>query len=84
MLYRILTEDINRRQIEDIVARRFDSFTIYAACGYWNGTKESSLVIEIDTSGAKVRVRLVAEQIKQLNGQDAVLIQSWPIINEMI
>jgi len=78
MLCRIITEDKNRNGIIDLVKYCFDGFTIIEAAGYWKGQVENSLVIEIcgyfdDTMIDGVEK--IAERIKVLNKQEAVLIQ---------
>ena len=78
MLYRILTEDKgNTPAVTDIVAYAFGAFTCYSARGMWEGKNESTLIIEVDTLGRDrlEEVRKVADKIKVLNGQDAVLVQ---------
>lgn len=75
MLYRICTENINRRAIERIITNRFSGFTIIEAQGFWKGVKEQSLVIEIITFDNDKNINLIAEEIKKYNEQYAVLIQ---------
>jgi hypothetical protein len=72
-MYRIYTEDLNREQIEKIVGSSFKSFTMLPAVGYWHGSKENSLVIEVDTDD-KLSVVAAASQIKEHNHQEAVLV----------
>ena len=72
-MYRIYTEDLNREQIEAILASSFDSFTVLPATGYWEGQRENSLVIELDTND-KSSVVASAGRIKQQNHQEAILI----------
>ena len=76
MLYRILTENLNRKGIERIVSKSFKAFSLIKSQGFWEGTKENSLIIEI--SGSKKIADMVkksALEIKEVNKQDAVLIQ---------
>jgi hypothetical protein len=72
-MYRIYTEDLNREQIEAIIGKSFDSFTVLPAVGYWHGHKENSLVIEVDTDD-KLSVVAAASRIKEQNHQEAVLV----------
>lgn len=75
MLYRIFTEDKNRKTIIKLTSRLFDGFTVFQTVGYWKGTPERSLTIEI--VGAKRQdVRDLARAIKQINKQEAVLVQA--------
>ncbi len=80
MLYRIYTEDKNRESIEALVNQYFSGFTIIETTGYWEGTKEKSLIIEIitaDHNGSTVRV--LAEAIRSKNKQQSVLVTSTEI-----
>lgn len=74
MLYRILTEDKNRKQVLKLVEEKCESATVIEAKGLWRGTWENSLIIEIDDEYFKY-IETLAEAIKELNKQDAVLIQ---------
>ena len=80
MLYRILTEEINRRDIEAIVSARFPGYTIIAAIGYWKATREFSLIIEIVGELTDwPAVKDVALNIKRINTQQAVMVQTLDI-----
>ena len=73
-MYRILTEDIRRGRVIDIISRYTDGATIYPATGLWRGKLENSLAIEL--SGIKHKnVLRIAEDIKRENDQKKVLIQ---------
>ncbi len=76
MTYRIYTQNKGRAGIERIVGRAFPGFSIFPATGYWQGTRERSLVIEI-LGAAKdgPRVRRVAQDIKTANNQEAVPVE---------
>ena len=83
MYYRILTEDKNRDEIEELIAQRFDSFTILEGVGYWQGKREKCLVIEIQipyvSNSAKLtdceRIHALAHAIKRANNQKAIIVQ---------
>ena len=79
MLYRVFTEDKNRRGIKRICNRLFNGYTMYPAQGVWKGVPEKSLCIEVSSGGQEgyvaLRVKTAAEEIKELNRQEAVLIQ---------
>lgn len=77
MLYRLFTEDINRADIEELTANEFDGFTVYKATGYWQGTPEQSLIVEIVADTDKLdKVKRLAEAIKVNNHQQAVLVET--------
>lgn len=75
MLYRIFTEDKNRDEIERIVSRYFQGFTIISAVGYWNGTKENSLIIEILGIYDYDKIVKICNEVKITNNQEAVLVE---------
>ena len=73
--YRIYTERKRVKDVCSIVSDHFGGFTVYEAIGYWRGTKEKSMVIEIlsDFSTAEYHVIQLCKKIKGLNRQDAVM-----------
>ena len=83
-LYRIFTERVNVEGIRDILDREFEGYTLLESMGFWKGVSEPSIGIEIDGTISEEKVRSVAEAIKQLNGQDAVLIQRVPVDSVLI
>lgn len=87
MLYRLFTEDINRDVIETLAKSVFDAFTIFNGKGYWGGRAENSLILEVvgqDTPELATKFRGLARRIKEVNNQQAVLIQSLANCSEMI
>lgn len=74
MLYRILTENKNKRMVAIIVAMFFKGFTLLEGTGFWNRKAEPTLVVEIETDD-KAKVVEAATSIKQHNEQEAVMIQ---------
>lgn len=77
-MFRILTEDVNREGILALVSAKFDAFAVLPSIGYWKGTRENSLAIEIATPTPDLKRAVVfalALEIKLLNKQDAVLVQ---------
>jgi len=84
-LYRIQTEDINRDAIERIFSRRFDGFTILAGSGYWRGTKENCLVIEVLADAEACDCILsTAEWIKEFNEQESVAVTRQQVEIQMV
>lgn len=86
-LYRIYTEDVNREGIIKFVSTYFTGFTVLEATGVWEGKTERSIVIEIvshDMVGGFGVLRRIAEFIKEVNGQDAVLITRQPVESRLI
>ena len=75
MLYRIFTENKNHKEIEKIVSKYFEGFTLIKSEGYWRLQKENSLIIEIVTDDTDKLINDLAGEIKETNNQEAVLIQ---------
>jgi hypothetical protein len=84
-LYRIYTEDKNRTIICSEVNRYFDGYTVFNATGYWKGTKEKAIVIEIlASSKAKYNIKKLAKFIKKYNRQEAVLIAESNVKSNLV
>ena len=85
MLYRILTEKKNVEATLELVSEYFDGFTYYEVNGMWEGQLEKSICIEISSDiafkrriGEQCSRRIVGRlcsEIRELNGQEAVLLQ---------
>mgnify|MGYP001598676099 FL=1 len=85
MLYRICTEDINRRQLTNLINRHFDGYTLYTVEGRWKGKAEDALVIEIVGDLAdRAPVHILAHEIKALNEQESVLIEEIESCNHFV
>ena len=89
MLYRILTEDVgNLEGIHEICSKLFNGYTMYYTNGFYNGQPEPAICIEIDSIGQdghlEVRVKQAAEQIKELNNQECVLVQKINCTSQMV
>ena len=77
MLYRIYTEDVNRHRVEAIAQEFFQGFTVLQSTGFWEGSREESVVIEvIGDESLRPEVTACAEAIKDANSQEAVLVQA--------
>jgi hypothetical protein len=72
-IYRIYTEEKNKKAIVNLIGRQFDSFTLQPTLGYYQGKAEKSIVIEIVGSTA-VKIKRLADRIRRMNGQQSVLI----------
>ena len=83
MLYRLYTEDINRREVEVLVAKYFEGFTITPATGYWQLKREQTIIIDIVGEEGNLidcfqDIKRLCEEIKKLNKQESILILSIP------
>ena len=74
MIYRIYTEDVNREGIESLLQEYFKGYTLIPTVGYWEGSKEAGLVIEIINGVDIFEVYKIAREIKRLNRQKEVLL----------
>ena len=97
MIIRICTEDKNHERVRDLCAKRFDAFTIYHGMGAWKGRLEPSMTIEIAVLAAQNPLNrslaveeaqrdvwALAHAIKELNQQEAVLIEYVESVNSLI
>jgi len=73
-LYRIYTENKNLEGIKMILNRAFESYTLLEGIGVWKGTEENSLIIEVLSAIPPAYFKIVAEDIKELNKQEAALL----------
>ena len=87
MLYRIYTERTNTDKVKNTVSQDLEGFTVLNGTGYWHGQSEKSLIIEAVLTASeknKQKIRDIAQRIKDINSQDAVLIQSLENNSEFI
>lgn len=82
-MYRILTENKNVDQVQRMLCGLGLDFTVYFGEGAWQGQRESSVMIELDNTTRDLAER-AARLIKQLNSQDAVLLQEIPVLSRFI
>lgn len=75
MLTRIFTELKNYEQVKELTAKYFESATFIKAEGIWQGESELSLIIEIDSLRSLAYIQELCQDIKELNLQNAVLVQ---------
>lgn len=72
-IYRVYTEEKNKRDIVRLAAQQFESFTLQPTLGYYRGRSEKSVVVEV--VGASERsVTRFALGIQKMNGQKTVLL----------
>lgn len=72
-IFRIYTEEKNKRDIVRLAGKAFDNFTLQPTLGYYKGRPEKSIVIEI-VGAREAAVRELARRIRKMNGQKSVLI----------
>ena len=74
MHYTIGTEDKNREGIRAILDLFFDAYTMIPSLGCWKGKPEPALTISIAGNVDPLHVQSAAEQIRDMNAQDAVMV----------
>ena len=90
MLIRICTEHKNRAQVGIEVDKYFDCYSLFQGVGMWKGQIEQSLLIEIavdakaDHTIARAAALELADDIKILNKQEAVLVEFLQSENVMV
>ncbi len=84
IMYRILTEDKNRKEIYTILkSLHVAGFTVFNAIGSWQGAREHSLAIDL-IDVPKQDVLTIAKTIKEWNRQESVLVLEIPVIATFI
>ena len=77
MLYKIYigsnnkTKRLESKKAIRIATKQFQGFTAYKGLGYWQGKKENSLILEIETNKKKDVLKLVKNLATGLN-QEAI------------
>jgi hypothetical protein len=82
-MYRILTERKNVDRVKAALGHFGFDYTLFDAQGSWHGQIENSMAIEFDGVTWET-VTNVAQLIKTMNKQDAVLIQTFPTTSLLI
>jgi hypothetical protein len=81
VIYRIYTEDKNGPALDRLLQEHVDGYTRFQGAGFWRDKAgrvycEESLVIEL-VDATEGQVEAIAEGIKSLNHQQAVLVVSF-------
>jgi hypothetical protein len=83
MLYEIMTEDTGRENITRALDASFPGYTLIPTIGRWEGVTEPSIMAQIETDNGQA-VRQCAEQIREANKQQAVLVEAIPSSSELV
>ena len=76
-IHRLYTEQKNKRLIGRLLSETFESFTLQPVTGYYQGSSETAMVVEI-VGATPSAIRKLAEQIKKMNGQKSILTIRFP------
>lgn len=71
------TKVVEIEKIKEITGAAFDGFTIIPAAGFWMGSEEKSVIVQIETMDAR-RIEQLALILKAQLHQDAIAVQKLP------
>jgi len=84
-LYRIFTEGINYNETRKILDSYLDGYTLIKGQGFWKGFQEDTLIIEVIASeDDRKLIRKIGLEIKTVNGQESVLLETLNNHSELI
>jgi NAD(P)H-flavin reductase len=66
------THVLETEKIVQAVNKHFAEFTAYEVIGYWKGTQEKSLKVEILTEELPAKIAKIAKELRALLQQDAI------------
>lgn len=69
------TKELEQEKIEAIVSAHFEGFTASEVVGYWRGSKERTLKIEVITSEAPAKLAKIGKELKNKLEQESVLME---------
>jgi hypothetical protein len=81
VLFRLYTENKNKRKIRKMTANYFENFSLVKSVGYYKRKKEKSLIIEVITTNKKdnkkteKNLNSLSKDINKNNNQECCLIQ---------
>lgn len=82
-MYRIVTEEKNVEGIKAALAAFDLDFTLFRGIGSWKGKEEQSVAVELDRI-PRATAEMVAQKIKEMNDQEAVLLQEFSITTSLL
>lgn len=59
----------------DIISRYFEGFTAYEVIGYWRGSKENTLKVEVASDEGSTKVIRLCKELKKELQQEAILLE---------
>ena len=69
------TKELEMEKIEEIVSSHFDGFTAFEVVGYWKGSKERTLKVEVITEESPSKLAKIGKEIKEKLEQEAVIME---------
>lgn len=73
------THKLEQKKIEAIVGKNFPGFTLSRVTGHWQGKRENTALVEINTNNRKLVMATVLKLKKELK-QDAIAIKTSPAL----
>ena len=73
------THELEADRACSIIAQVFEGFSIYEIIGYWKGSKEKTLKVEIvsDETGSDAKIIELSKEIAKELKQDAVMVETF-------
>ena len=69
------TKQLELEKIEAIVSAHFDGFTASEVVGYWKGSKEKTLKVEVITEESPAILAKIGKELKEKLEQESVLME---------
>lgn len=71
------THKLETKRSIDIVSKYFEGFTAYEVIGYWKGSKEKTLKVEIvgEDSSSSVIITKMCKELKEALHQEAIMLE---------
>lgn len=69
------SKKLEKEKIERILNKHFEGYSASQIVGYWKGTREKTLKVEVITDKPKSYLKSVAEELKTGLNQESVLLE---------
>lgn len=69
------THKLETAQAISIISKYFEGFTAYEVIGYWKGSKENTLKIEVASEENNTKVIRLCKELKKELQQEAILLE---------
>ncbi len=70
-----VTHELETEKIEGIISKYFEGFTAFEVIGYWKGSKERTLKVEIITSEDHAKLARIGRELKTALDQDSIILE---------
>ena len=69
------TKELEIEKIEKLVSEHFEGFTASEVVGYWKGSKEQTLKIEVITESKPVELARIGKELRDKLDQESILME---------